>query len=105
MFGSSYRIRDLVRMPGIKKETYEVCPGCWSVMVKLRTFKSPRYKCEICGLEFPNKKRIYHEYRVLFNDAMKRARLELGESIDVVDNVKLRKAVVKAIKKVMIFHA
>lgn len=91
-------------MPGIKKETYEVCPGCWSVMVKLRTFKSPRYRCERCGLEFPNKKRISHNDRILFNDTMAIAREELKDRGIEVDDIKLRKVTVKSIKR-FISHA
>lgn len=61
-------------MPGIIRDFYNVCPKCWSIRVKFRVFKSPRYKCEKCGAEFPNKKRIGYDNRLLFNDLLKLTR-------------------------------
>ena len=86
-------------MSGIKRDVYDVCPVCWSVRIKHRVFKSPRYKCEKCGSEFPNKKRISHDDRILFNDVMRIARNDLEQLCDVVDDVRLRKSTVMSIKR------
>ena len=86
-------------MPDTTREFYNVCPHCWSVRVKLRIFKAPRYKCEKCGFEFPNKKRISHADRLLFNDVMRIARADLEHICKLVDDVRLRKATAKSIKE------
>lgn len=54
-------------MPGTKRDFYNVCPSCWTVRVKRRVFKSPRYLCEVCGKTFSQKKRISHDERLLFH--------------------------------------
>ena len=87
-------------MPGIKRDFYNVCPVCWSIRVKFRVFKSPRYKCEKCGCEFSNKKRISRDDRILFNGVMKRARDRVKENtLNVLDDVYLRKITVKIVKE------
>ena len=62
-------------MPETKRDFYGVCPTCWSVRVKRRIFKSPKYLCEVCGETFIQKKRITHDQRNLFNDALKVMRI------------------------------
>ena len=59
---------EVKNMPGIKRDFYMVCPRCWSVRVKNRILKNPRYKCELCKHEFNSKIRISYEQRKLFND-------------------------------------
>ena len=86
-------------MPDTTREFYSVCPHCWSVRVKLRIFKTPRYKCEKCGSEFSNKKRISHANRLLFNKLMRFARSDLEQIRKSVGDVRVRKATVKSIKE------
>jgi hypothetical protein len=86
-------------MPGIKRKFYDVCPACWSVRVKFRVFKEPRYKCEKCGSEFMNKKRISHEDRIFFNDVLKLTRMKTKQIEDMVDDKTLRKIIVKTLKE------
>ena len=86
-------------MPDTTREFYNVCPHCWSVRVKLRIFKAPRYKCEVCGSVFPNKKRVSHGERILFNELMKTARRHLGAKN--TDDVKLRKLTAEGIKELL----
>ena len=88
-------------MPGVKRDFYNVCPDCWSVMIKHRVFKSPRYKCEKCGSEFPNKKRVSYVHRKMFNDVLKltRRKLKFTDAWQGDSEIKLRKAVIVTIKE------
>ena len=89
-------------MPDTKREFYNVCPDCWSVRVKLRIFKAPRYKCEVCGAVFPNKKRISYDDRLLFNNLMKRTAKKLQQRYHSPwEQAYLRKITVIAIKELM----
>lgn len=85
-------------MPGVKRDFYNVCPVCWSVRIKHRVFKSPRYKCEKCGSEFPNKKRISYEQRILFNELLKGTKTN-AEGLKSFSDGKLRKITVKTLKE------
>ena len=87
-------------MPDTKRDFYNVCPHCWSVRVKLRIFKIPRFKCEVCEREFPNKKRLSHEDRKLFNDAMKLTRMKTNQVEGLVNEGVLRTVTVRAVKVV-----
>lgn len=87
-------------MPGIIRDFYDVCPACWSVRIKHRVFKNPRYKCEKCGSEFPNKKRISYVHRKMFNDVLKIVRRELVDrGVDMVDDKTIREVTVKTVKE------
>ena len=93
-------------MPGVIRDSYDVCPVCWSVRVKFRVFKSPRYKCEKCGSEFPNKKHVSYIHRKMFNDVLRLARKKL-KFIDAWQGdseIKLRESVIITIKE-MYSHA
>ena len=85
-------------MPGMIRDFYDVCPDCWSVMIKHRVFKLPRYKCEKCGSEFPNKKRISHDDRILFSDLLRIFRDNKSASVKNMTDIDFRKFTVKAIK-------
>ena len=77
-----------------------MCPVCWSVRVKHRVFKTPRYKCEKCGSEFPNKKRISHADRILFNRLKNYVCQDIKQSVGIgIEDTYLRKITVKTIKE------
>ena len=86
-------------MPGMIRDFYDVCPDCWSVMIKHRVFKSPRYKCEKCGSEFMNKKRISHDDRMFFNDVLRLTRMKIEQVKDLTDDKTIRKITVKTVKE------
>lgn len=88
-------------MPEVKRDFYNVCPVCWSVRVKFRVFKSPRYKCEKCGSEFPNKKRVSYVHRKMFNDILKltRKKLKFTDTWQGDSEIKLRESVIIIIKE------
>lgn len=90
-------------MPGIKRNFYDVCPKCWSVRIKHRVFKEPRYKCEECSSEFMNKKRICCNDRNLFNELLRGTRAS-AEGLKSFSNAKLREITLKSVKEIL-YHA
>lgn len=82
-------------MSNIIRDKYNVCPTCWSTMITNRSFKKPKYRCEVCNEEFSNKKIITKEQRDSLNNTIKRLR-KLGVVTTAED---IRFESVKAIKE------
>ena len=82
-------------MPGIKRNIYFVCPYCWSIRVKNRVMREPRYRCEVCKQEFSIKKRISYIQRQEFNNILR----YLNQSYS--DTPSLRQHIVKDWKEVI----
>lgn len=86
-------------MPETKREFYGVCPSCWSVRVKRRTYKTPKYLCEVCGAVFNQKKRISYDQRKMFNDLLAVVRDELKIHDIIVHGSTTRQCVAAAVKR------
>lgn len=89
-------------MGDTKRDFYGVCPSCWSVKVKRRTYKTPKYLCEVCGAVFNQKKRISNDQRKLFTDVLKliRNRTEyiLSLTHSGITNGEIRKCVLEQVR-------
>ena len=86
-------------MPEMIRDFYNVCPFCWSVRVKRRVFKTPKYLCEVCGQTHDQKKRISHAQRKLFNDVLVLVRNELRIQDITAHDSSLRQSVVSTVKR------
>lgn len=90
-------------MPETKRDFYNVCPSCWTVRIKRRVFKSPKYLCEVCGETFQQKKRISDYQRKLFNNTLKETRIVADKMVGHLNprmpESRIRQLVVYVIKR------
>jgi len=82
-------------MPLISRQYYQVCPQCWSIRVKKRIYKNPKYKCELCKHEFNSKTRISSATRRIFNKSLSSTRKLSVERGIFIHEIDTRKNIVK----------